>query len=98
MGNFKINFGLLGVNHGAMCRQSFRLSYVFLEVGLCREFLLDCVPFIYSFHLIVLIRLLLILIRFVATETLKKEPFLSCFSSLANLQGKLNRKKSNQIL
>lgn len=33
-------------------------------------FLLDCASFIYSSHLIVLIRVLLILIRFVGTETL----------------------------
>lgn len=35
MGNFKINFGLFGVDHGVMCRQSFKLSCVFLEVNVC---------------------------------------------------------------
>ena len=35
MGNFKINFGLFGVDHGVMCRQSFKLSCVFLEVNMC---------------------------------------------------------------
>lgn len=91
----KINCGFFEVDHRVMCRQSFKLSYVFLDITsyvFCHvPANSDYVPFIYSSHLFVLIRLLLILTRFVGT--LWKEPFLNCFSSLANFKGKLNNNK-----
>lgn len=100
---FKINCGFFEVDHRVMCRQSFKLSYVFLDIASHVFFChvpvnSDYVPFIYSSHLFVLIRLLLILTRFVGA--LWKEPFLNCFSSLANFKGETEQqqKKSNQIL